>query len=445
MHPGIYPGAWSYIYASKHCIGSTIWSGVDDIAFLPDGRVVSSENGNAYWGLIDGWRRPKPELWLSKFVFSPVWFPVRQLDYKTGQTTVRVPVENRYSFLDLNQFEFIWEVNGEKGKARINLPPASKGEIEIPIRMATPERSTMLVRVMNGKDEVVNASLALGQRKPFPLPKPKAGAPKWTDDGKVITIEGQDFSMVFDRSTGDFDATNPRHKGPIMTFPSLHITRHDFGDLNRKKSPYTEFPDSRTRVVETVTVAKVPEGLELMVKDRYENFAGAVRWLMDRNGTGNISYNYTYNGDDLDSREIGIKVLLPAGYDRIEWRRWSEWGIFPEDCICRTQGEANARRDQKWPEQPANVKPSWPWSQDQTELGTADFRSIKFCIYEASLTTSDGSGVWVDANADVHFRACLTDRGVQMHALTQCPLGPVVLKKGAQLTGNFCIRIKGKL
>ena len=49
-----------------HCIGSEIWSGIDDIAFLPDGKMVSSENGNAYWGLVDGWRRPKPELELGK-------------------------------------------------------------------------------------------------------------------------------------------------------------------------------------------------------------------------------------------------------------------------------------------------------------------------------------------------------------------------------------------
>ena len=106
---------------------------MDDIAFLPDGKIVSSENGNAYWGLVDGWRRPKPELYLSKFVFSPVWFPVRRLDYKPGQASVRVPVENRYSFTDLSQFDFVWELNGAKGKAHVNVPPASKGEIEIPI------------------------------------------------------------------------------------------------------------------------------------------------------------------------------------------------------------------------------------------------------------------------------------------------------------------------
>ena len=40
VHPGIYPGAWSYIYASKQCIGSEIWAGIDDIAFLPDGKGI---------------------------------------------------------------------------------------------------------------------------------------------------------------------------------------------------------------------------------------------------------------------------------------------------------------------------------------------------------------------------------------------------------------------
>ncbi len=41
LHAGIYPGGWSSIYASAHCIGSEIWSGVDDIVFLPGGKVVS--------------------------------------------------------------------------------------------------------------------------------------------------------------------------------------------------------------------------------------------------------------------------------------------------------------------------------------------------------------------------------------------------------------------
>jgi hypothetical protein len=233
-----------------------------------------------------------------------------------------------------------------------------------------------------------SGTLSLGQRQPVPLPQPRAGAPKWSDDGRLITVEGAGFSLVLDRATGDFDAANPKHRAPILTFPSLHVTRHDFGDLDAKKPPYAELPDARTRFVESVTMVETSDGLELTVKDHYADFAGTVSWLMDKDGVGRIRCDYTYTVDNLDSREIGIKALLPASYDEVKWRRWSEWGIFPKGSISRTEGTAKARRDKKWPNQPPNVKPAWPWSQDQTELGTAEFRSIKLCIYEAQLPIS---------------------------------------------------------
>ncbi len=94
----------------------------------------------------------------------------------------------------------------------------------------------------------------------------------------------------------------------------------------------------------------------MMVKDHYENFAGTVRWVIDKDGIGKISYDYIYTGNNLDSREVGIKACLPAECDEIKWRRWSEWGIFPEDSISRTEGNAKAKRDKKWPDQPANMK-----------------------------------------------------------------------------------------
>lgn len=438
---GIHPGAWSYIYHSNRVIGSEIWSGVDDIFIQPDGKVISSEAGNAYWGLIDGWRRPKPELYLSKFVFSPVWFPVRQLDFRPGQTSVRVPVENRYSFTDLDTCTFAWELNGRKGEASIKVAPGSKGEIEIPVPQGTPEGSTLLVRVTNGSGEIVNAALSLGKHQPAVLPKPHAGAPELNDDGRTLIIRGDGFSLVLDRAKGDFDAASPAHKSPLIHFPMLHVTRHDFGDLDRDKPPYAVFPDVKTRVVDGVALTEKREGLEIVVKDHYDHFAGSVTWLLDKNGVGEISYDYTYTGDDLDTREIGLVALLRPECDTLKWKRWSEWGEFPKDCICRTEGTANAHRDNKWPDQPANVKPAWPWSQDETELGTADFRGIKLNIYQASLTAPNGSGVRMDADADAHFRACLDPGGVRMHMLKECPLSPEVLKPGDHIKGRFTVEL----
>jgi hypothetical protein len=47
----------------------------------------------------------------------------------------------------------------------------------------------------------------------------------------------------------------------------------------------------------------------------------------------------------------------------------------------------------------------------------------------------------VNANADVHFRACLAVNGVEMHILSACPLVQVVLKKGARVTGDYSVRL----
>jgi hypothetical protein len=115
-------------------------------------------------------------------------------------------------------------------------------------------------------------------------------------------------------------------------------------------------------------------------------------------------------------------------------------GAFPGRLHLQDRRQSQGE-DKKWPDQPANVGPEWPWSQDQTKLGTADFRSVKFHIYEAALVAPDGSGVRVKANADAHVRASMANQGSTIHVLSQCSLAPVVLTNGTRLTGDFSFRL----
>ena len=165
---------------------------------------------------------------------------------------------------------------------------------------------------------------------------------------------------------------------------------------------------------------------------------------MDLDGRGVVTCDYTYSGKPMDTREAGIRFLLKGACDTVKWRRWSEWGAFPPESISRTEGIARAHRDKKWGEAHWNVRPAWPWSQDETEMGTADFRSVKYNIYEAALVSPDGSGFSAYANGDAHFRAALASGGVAAHLLWRCPLGQVPLKPNDRLQGEFVVEMRAR-
>ncbi len=437
------PGAWSHIVHSPRIMGAAMFGAIDDSFYFADGTHAGYSWHHGFWGLIDAWRRPKPEWWLAKMVFSPVWFQKRQVEYSPGQATVSIPVENRYSFTDLGELKWTWALGKKFGEVQASVAPGKEGKIEIPVPKDTPEGEKLVVEASNSQGELINAAaIQLGKKTAKPLPQPEAGVPQIQDDGKTVLIAGKGFSLVFDKSSGDFNAADPRHKSPLVRFPSLHVTRYDFGDLaGPGAEPYAVFPDAKTRVVDEAAAVSRPEGVELKVREHFDRFAGTTTWLMDKNGMGKVHYDYTYSGKPMNTREAGIRFELKPSCDELSWRRWSEWDIFPEDSICRTEGRAKALRTGKRGTDPENVRPTWPWSQDQTELGTADFRAIKFNIYEASLCAPNGAGLTVHANADAHVRSCLAENGVLFHVLSRCPLGQVAIKSGDRLTGEFVVEL----
>lgn len=275
------------------------------------------------------------------------------------------------------------------------------------------------------------------------IPNPQAGLPDLIDDGPLTTIKGRGYGLAFDRTTGELKPDNARHNSPLLHRPALHLTRFDFGDL-RQAPPYAVLPDSATHHVENVRLEPRPEALLIEIRDRYALFTGTLRWLLDREGISELEYDYVYTGsDDLYAREIGLRLTLPKTCDTLKWKRWSEWGIFPEDHISRTEGTARAHRDSKWPPAPESTRPTWPWSLDETEGGTNDFRSAKFNIYEATLSDPAGRGIAVNANADAHVRACISGEKVLLHILSECRLGPVTLKNGDRLHGRFHLVLDG--
>jgi len=98
-----------------------------------DGTV----RGYGPWGFLDVWRRKKSLWWDAKLIHSPIWIPVRRVEFARGQRTVQIPIENRYAFTNLNEVRAIWELGAKHGRCRLDLPPQATGAIEVTVFQET--------------------------------------------------------------------------------------------------------------------------------------------------------------------------------------------------------------------------------------------------------------------------------------------------------------------
>jgi hypothetical protein len=431
--PGSY---WSQIYKSRNVIGGSIWAGIDEEFIFKDGTV----RGYGPWGFLDVWRRKKSLWWDAKLIHSPIWIPVRRVEFAPGQRTVQIPIENRYAFTNLNEVRAIWELGAKHGRCRLDLPPEATGAIEVAVPKNTPRGSLLALRFFDGKGTLITAhGVTLGTPDIAIPPKPSAGPPDWQDTGNTISIHGEGFRLELNKTTGAFDQSPPL----LKRFPTIFATRRqDKNVFNPNGLPYAQFPDESTRVIEALNAEARDEGLSITIRDRYKDFAGMIEMLWDKKGRFTASFDYTYSGEAFNVSELGLRFLVDERCQEIRWRRLTEWDVYPEDHIGRPQGIAFAHTagiGETFP--PYLTPPKHPWRLDANEYGARDFRTTKYNILEAQLLAPDHCGIHVDSDGTANVRVCLAPGGVQFHMLVSKP--PAQLTPGCRFSGSFSASLSG--
>ncbi|WGQ11337.1 glycoside hydrolase family 2 TIM barrel-domain containing protein [Pedobacter gandavensis] len=411
------------VYQHKGNLGAAVWSGIDDTFHLPDGRIV----GYGPWGMLDGWRRPKPEYWGMRKAYAPILVKnPRSPKIKNGNLTLSI--ENRYDFIRLNQVEIIALVDGKRVKISGDLAPRSQGEIKIPVQANTKEvyisfkdpRGFVLneERILIAQQEVPNllAASDLNELKSMP-------DLKMHENEAAYRIQHGSLTFLLNKTTGILTSVENNGKkvlkqGPVFCY--VPINSEDGGKPNVAGETYQNdiFPVKNyplyTLFVKELLVKSTDSGLVFTMHTTYTNATGKIRYLFRKDGKVQLDYEIQMDKSvKTGPYQYGMLFQLPSSYETLKWKRKGDFTVYDEQDVSRNEGTASLNA--KWfPGVEAFGKaPSGAWKDDANEMGSNDFRATKAHILQAELLDKTGNGLQVNSNAKQSSRAWLQDGSIQ--------------------------------
>ncbi|MHB8521010.1 MAG: glycoside hydrolase family 2 TIM barrel-domain containing protein [Limisphaerales bacterium] len=422
------PAIYARMMASPRIAGTQIWAWSDDIFCVPNrgleyGRGATRSHfieeqyrlphrglvGDAPWGVIDGWRRKKPEFWITKKLHSPVKLKEGPIPIPASGQPIQIAVENQYDFTDLSELNVAWQIENEKGLARSAIPPHTTGEWEIKPGHQPNPGEILALRFSDAKGRLVDAyRLPFGEARveipsrQTPVPMPLQISKETTLAGQGTRVSGHDFDLVFDQATGQLRRGVGFGEALLLEFPALHLLPSG--------APLTPVPNRASWRLRDMTIEREGENVRVRLQGTYDQFEGGYDWLITPAGELTVHSSFRYTGDGLVAREIGWVLTVPKECDRLQWSRQAEWSVYQADDIGRPEGETRA-----FANHPATLPPTWNWSQDNSPMGCNDFRSTKRHIRWAALSYPTGPGVWVASDGSQSARATVESDRIALH------------------------------
>ena len=346
---------WDVIEKYPQLQGAFVWDWVDQ------GFAKKNEKGESFWayggdygppgtpsdrnfccnGLVGPDRTPHPGLWEIKKVYQYIKF--KQAGARDGVRAIEIA--NRYDFINLNRFAIQWEYleDGVTPIAKGTIPnpdiapdAAKVFNLDIPVLERKSGVEYFLnVAAVTASDQpliprghVVAAEQFRDQvRKPLaPKAVGASSALKTSQTDSAAVIEGQDFSVTFDKKTGllisfKSGATEVLKRALEPNFWRAP-TDNDFGNrMPTRLAAWRKAADNRTldnfsvqQVGPTVCVAAADFSLK-DVQAKYQ-----VKYRVFGTGDVVIEVKFSPAGRNIpELPRLGMKTALPAEFKNIQW------------------------------------------------------------------------------------------------------------------------------
>lgn len=373
--------------------------GVERIYYQPEHGLV----GDAPWGVIDGWRRRKPEFWNVQNLYSPIALPERSVALPSVGA-VRVPIKNRYFFTNLSELAVQWRIGAQQGAVTADVPPQSSGYIEIPLPPGTQPGSDLELRFNHG-DRLVNVfTVQVGNPVVTASAPPSASSQDNSAlrvykqellSGITPRIEGNGFSLGVSGERGLLQYAVSNGDAVLYDQPQIHILPM------QGSSP--AFPEAITWSLDRpVDISTTDANVTITAQGHYPNLVGTYRTVMTPNGDVTVAYDFEYAGPEIAAQEVGFRFEVPLRLDRLSWVRKGELTWYPEGHIGALTGDVQAHSNR-----PSFVTPTWPYEEDDAPMGSNAYRSTKRNILSATVREQSGSGWTIESDGSQHLRAAV--------------------------------------
>ncbi|MBD9101152.1 MAG: beta-galactosidase [Bacteroides caccae] len=371
---------WSGLFDSPGGLGGAIWGYVDETFALPEPQMGTSfwkefahtakpkdYQGNCVgygeWGIVDVWRRKKPEFWSTKKAYSPVRLLTEDNIMFTPGQRLTLTVYNRFDHTYLNEIQASYTYKGIKKTVKLPaIEPHQKGTMTIPGEQWE-VGEPILIEFATSSGNLIDAyRLILGEEK-INYPTTTAGKIlSVKDNGTFITVSGEGFEIPFDKSTGLIVNAKAGDKIIIEKGPFLNLyvnLNHLSGAEVRKSANYFATSDADWQKT-SLTYNQQKEVVYIDLSGTYKDIK--VDFNIKITPDGQLDMNYLTSGvPNGFLRETGLSFYVSDAVQYLDWKRKGYWNYYPEGEFAGNEGHTSLYNDYH----PAyGERPVQPWQTD---------------------------------------------------------------------------------
>jgi len=290
-------------------------------------------------GIVFSDRSPKPQYPELKHAYQ--WITVKLKDADKKIFTVK----DRYQFIDLSGFTAHWELSEDGDiidRGNIQLPQVKPGEekdFKIPYKLQPKPGKEYFIRIAFDLDKPVKWAAKGFEVASNQIELPVAvAAAKTNDDGAKLTvsdangsinIQGDHFSIVFDKAKGTFSNMESHGRSLLQKDggPMLHLWRapHRNDDMwayndwmkyglnaiewKADSVNYKQLADNRVEI-SAVLNGNGHNGFVVHHK---------VVYTISGNGVINVSNDVSFDGPEIALARMGVRMFLNKALDSVQY------------------------------------------------------------------------------------------------------------------------------